>query len=135
MCGIVWTGIDTAGLGMVIAKVARSGFLDRGLLASASGRSRELMQIDIAVWAIIRAQSTAYAPIFNNHFKRIAAANRSHRATDHAQRIATLAARGCDQIILKAQTIANEPGNAIVRVGAGFNALIAAGAAIKIEHQ
>jgi len=43
------------------------------------------MQIDISVGAIPRAQPATDAPIFDNHFQRIAPPNRSHRAAHHAQ--------------------------------------------------
>src|SRR5690348_10892070 len=135
MCRIVWTRIDTARLRMVVAEIARCSFLHRRLLTDASCRSRELVEVDVSIRTVIGTESASHAPVFNNHFKGIAAANRSHGTADHAEGIAALAARGGDQIILEAQAITNEPRNAVVRVSAGFHTLIAARAAIKIEDQ
>ena len=69
--------------------------------------NREGMHIDVSVRTIIGALATTNAPILNNHFKRIAATNRSHGTTDHTQGIAALAAGGCNQIAIEAKTFPN----------------------------
>jgi len=65
------------------------------------------MQIDISIRTIARAQSAPDAPIFDNHFQRIAPPNRAYRASHHAQRIAALPATRRYQIMIKPQTIAD----------------------------
>ena len=52
-----------------------------------------------------------------------AAPDRAHRAADHAQRVAALAAGGGDQVLVEAQPFADQARDAIVRVGAGAYAL------------
>ena len=53
---------------------------------------REGMHIDVSVRTIIGALAATNAPVLNDHFERIAAANRSHWATHNAEGIAALAA-------------------------------------------
>ena len=93
------------------------------------------MQINIAVRTIPRAQATTDAPILDDDFERIAAANGADRAAHHAQGIAALAATGGDQILLEAQTIAYQSGDTIVCVRASVNAGVAARAFLQIEDQ
>src|SRR5579859_4902838 len=80
MRGVMGTGIDTAGFGMILAKVAggrlflHHGFFLAGMLV-VIGLGRKGMQVDIAVRAIFRAQAAADAPVFDDDLERIAAAN------------------------------------------------------------
>src|SRR5207237_9541600 len=90
---------------------------------------------DVAIRTALSAGAAANAPVFNNDLQRISAADRSYRAADHTERIATLPARGGNKKIIEAKTVADKAGYAIVRVGAGLYAEIAARAAIEIEHQ
>lgn len=134
MCCVVRACIDAARFGMVIAKVAGSRLLYRRLLRG-SAWSRELVQIDVSVRTVVRAESATYTPILNNYFKRIAAAYRTNGAPYHAEGIAALPARGRDQIMIESQTITNQSRDAIMRIGAGLHALIAARAAVQIKYQ
>ena len=75
------------------------------------------------------------APVFDNDLERLAPADRADGAADHAQRIAATAAGGRYQVILKPQTFADQTSHAIVGVGAGAHAVIAAGAFFQIQDQ
>src|SRR6516225_10397175 len=103
------------------AEIAGSCFLlDDGFLAAGIflivRQHFERMQIDIAVRAIARAETAADAPILDDDFERIAAANRSDRATNHAKRVAALSATGGDEIAVKAQAIPHQARDAVVRI-------------------
>src|SRR3954463_2863791 len=96
---------------------------------------RKLLQIDVAVWAPFDAGSAADAPVFNNHLEGTFAADGSHRAPDHAERVATLPAGSRNKETVETQTVADQPCDPLVRVCAGFHALIAARAAVQVKHQ
>jgi hypothetical protein len=96
---------------------------------------RKGMQIDVSVRAVVRTQTASNAPILDNHFQRISAADRSHWAPHHAQWVATLPARGGDQILVETQAFAHKPANPVVSVCASAYALIAARAAVQVEHE
>ena len=139
MRGVVRASINTAWFLQMRAEVAGSGFLlDDGLFAADFFRiickHFKGMQVDIAVGAIARAEPAADAPIFDNDFERIAAANRSNRATNHAKRVAALAATGGDEIAVKAQAVPDQPRDAVMRVGAGVHTSIAACAILQVEN-
>ena len=93
------------------------------------------MQVDVAVRAVLGAQAAADAPVLDDHFERIAAADGAHRTAHHAQRIAAMPAGRGDQIFVEALAFADQPGDAVVRIGAGAYAGIAARAALQIQHQ
>ena len=140
MSCVVRAGVNTAGLRQIGAQVAGSSFLfyDRFGAAGMIGifiHHLERMQIDIAVRTIARAQAATDAPILDDDFERIAAANGADRAAHHAQGIAALPATGGNQILLEAQAIADETGNTIVSVRAGIDAGVAASAFLQIEDQ
>ena len=59
------------------------------------------MKVDVAVGAILGTEAAADAPILDYNLKRIAAANRAHRAAHHAERIFALAARRRYKIIFE----------------------------------
>src|ERR1700693_1261285 len=140
MSCVVRACVNTTGLGQIGAQVAGSGFLFSDCLGAAGSvgifiQYLERMQIDMAVRAVARAQAAADAPILDDDFERIAAANRTHRTADHAQRIATLPATGGDQILLEAQSIAYKAGDAIMSVRASVDAGVTARTFLKIEDE
>lgn len=130
MRGVVGAGVNTTGLRQIGTQIARGGFLFY-YCSGAAGvigifvHHLKGMQIDVSVWAIARAETAADAPIFNDDFQRIAATNGAYWAAHHAERITALAATGGNQILLKAQAIANEPRDTIVSVRAGVDASVA----------
>src|SRR5215470_14833221 len=110
---VVRAGVDTTWLFQVRAKVAGSGFLlDHGFLATRTfrivGEDFEWVQVDIAVGAITRAQAAADAPVLDDDFQRIAAANGTDGTADHAERIAALAAGRGYKIVFETQAVTNE---------------------------
>jgi hypothetical protein len=135
---IVRTGIDATRLGILGTQIARSSFLLHHRLFVA-GRCRifrhhvKRMNVDISIGAILGAQPTSNAPILDNHFERIAAANGAHRATDHTQWIQALAAGCCYQVMVKAQPFANQSRYAVVGVRASAHACIATSAAREVQ--
>jgi len=101
MGGIMRASVDATGFFQIGAEIAaRSFLLDGGFLAAGVlrvvGHDFERMQIDVAVRAVAGAKAAADAPVFNDDFERIAAANGAHRAADHAERVPALAATGGD---------------------------------------
>ena len=140
MCRIMRAGIDATGFLMVVTQIARSCFYARaGDLASWHYRvvefHRKRVQIDVAIRAIARAEAAADAPVFDNNFQRVPPADRSHRATDHAQGIAALAAGSGHQIFVEPHAFANQAAHAVMCVRTGAHALIATGAAVEVEHE
>ena len=89
MRGIVRTRVNAAGLGMIVAEVAGRS-LDAGagdFPARVCGIVEfdwERMQVDVAVRAVVGAKAAANAPILDDDFERVAAADRPDRASDHA---------------------------------------------------
>src|SRR5450755_4109365 len=93
------------------------------------------MHVDISIRAVFRAQPATDAPVFDNHFQRIAAPYGANRTAHHAQRIAALPAGGSHQIFLETQPLADQARHAVVRIGAGSHASVAARAAFQIQYQ
>src|SRR5579883_197119 len=127
MGGVMRAGVDAARLLQMGAQIARGRFLFNGSFFASRmirilGHDFEGMQVDVAVRTIARAEAAADAPVFNNHFQRIAPANGADWAANHAERVAALTAARCDQIVIEAQSIAHQPRNAVVRIGACVNA-------------
>src|SRR5713226_3418432 len=140
MRGIVRTGVNATRFFQVRAEIARSSFLlDRHFFSAGPLRIGnhhfKWMQIDVAVRTILCAEAAADAPIFDDDFERIAPANRADGAADHTQRVAALAAARGDEILIEAQAISDEPRDAVMCVGAGIDASIAARAVLQIENQ
>src|SRR5580693_5477109 len=123
---VVRTSVNAAWLRKVGTKVARSRLLfDHGFLiplhVGQIRRHVEWMHVDIAVWAIFRAQAAADAPIFDNYFQRIPAANRSYGAPD--------------QVVVKTQSFAHEARHSVMSVSASQYAGVTTRAAIQIQQQ
>src|SRR5713226_8433868 len=121
MRGVVRASIDATGLFQVRAQIARSRFLlDDSFFAAGSLRivdhHFERVQIDIAVGAILSAKAAPDAPILDDDFERIAPSNRADGTAHHAKRIAALAAAGGDKILVEAQSVTDQPRDAVVRV-------------------
>ncbi len=93
------------------------------------------MHVDIAIGAIFRTQAAADAPILDDDFQRITAADRTHRAADHAQWVETLAAGRGNQVVIKAQAFAHEARNSVVSIRAGSDACVATRAGVQVEQQ
>src|SRR5580692_8867356 len=137
---VVRTSVHAAWLRKIGTKVARRRLLlDRGFfLALFVGQIRryvERVHVDIAVRAIFSAETAADAPIFDNYFQRIPAANRSHGAADHAKRIEALAAGSGNQVVVKTQSFAHETRHSVMSVGASEYAGVTTRAAIQIQQQ
>src|SRR3974390_3186202 len=84
MCRVVRAGIDATRLFQVRAKIAGRGFLfDDGFLPphllGIVGHHFEGMKVDVAVGTITRAKAAADAPVFDDHFERMAAADGADR--------------------------------------------------------
>ena len=62
-------------------------------------------------------------------------ADRVDRAADHAVRVEARPARAGDQELVEPEPLADQAGDAVVGVGAGLGALVAAGALLQVEHQ
>src|SRR5579884_1704435 len=92
------------------------------------------MQVDVAVRAIPRAQPAPDTPILDDDLERISSPERSHRAADHAERIAALPAARCHQVLLESQPVAHQPRHAVVRIRAGVHARVAARALWQDQH-
>jgi hypothetical protein len=137
---IVRACVDATGFRLLSAKITGGCLLlDNCLLVSRIfmivGLSVERMHIDIPVRTISRAQTTADAPVFNDHLERVAPADRSDGAAHHAERVAALPAGRCHKEILKPEALAHQARNAIVRIGACGHARIASSALVEVQNQ
>jgi len=140
MRGIVRAGVDAAGLFQMRAEIAGSSFLlDDGFLAAGIFEVVEAniegMEIDVAIGAVARTQAAADAPIFNDDFERIAAADGANGAADHTEGIAALTAGGGNKEIFETQAVADEAGDTVVGIGAGIYAGVAARAFLQVEDE
>ena len=139
MSRIVRAGINTAGFRVVMTKIAGRGLhAHAGHLSSRMRRVvevyRKWMQVDVAIGAAVGAQAAPDAPVLDDDFEGVTAADGTDRATDHAKRITTLATGGGDQVFVKAQSLAHQAAHSVMGVGTRSYALITAGAAFQIEH-
>jgi hypothetical protein len=104
MRGIVGASVNATWLFLVMAQIARSGFAN---LALARGVvTVKFVDRNVAVWAICGAEPATYAPILDDDFERVTAANRTDRAADHTERVSALPARGGDKVFVEANTVA-----------------------------
>src|SRR5580704_12179566 len=137
---VVRTSVHAAWLRKIGTKVARRRFLlDRGfflaLLVGQIRRYVERVHVDIAVRAIFSAEAAADAPIFDDYFQRIPAADRSHGAPDHAKRIEALAAGSSDEVVVETKSLANEPRHSVMGVCAGDHAGVTSRAAVQVQQK
>src|SRR5262249_53752726 len=124
----------------IVAKVAGGRLLADHRLAPARpglvlDRDGEVVDVDVAVRAVLSAQPAADAPVLDEDLERVPATDRPDGTPDHAQRIAARAAGRRDQVLVEPKPVADEPGDAVVRVGARTHAQIAARAPIEVEEQ
>ena len=112
MGSVVRTGVDATRLSMIVAEVAGRG-LDAGA-GDFSARvcrivefDRERMQVDVAVRTVVGAEAASNAPILDDYFEGVPAADGADGASDHAQRIAALPATRRYQILVEPQSIAH----------------------------
>jgi hypothetical protein len=88
VCSVMRARINTTRLLQMRAQIARRGLLLNHSLLSPRPlqvlhHHIEWMQIDISIRTIPRAQAATDAPILNNDFQRIPAANRAHGTAHH----------------------------------------------------
>src|SRR5258707_1063497 len=112
---VVRARVDAARFFQVRAEIAGGCFLlDDGFFpAGVLGIVREHLervQVDVAVGAIARAEAAPDAPVFDNDFKGIAAADGADGAADHAERVAALAAGRGDEVVIEAQAVTHQAG-------------------------
>src|SRR2546429_326997 len=87
--GVMRAGIHTTGLRKIMAKIARGGLVYHVGLHGCAAEIRvrhdwELLQVDVAVRTALDAGTATDTPIFNDHFQRALATDRSDRAPHHA---------------------------------------------------
>lgn len=92
------------------------------------------MHVDIAERAEFRAFAAADAPVFNDDLQVFLTADGSDRALRHAERVAAGAAGGGDEILVVAQAVADEARHAVVSLGAGAHAQVAARATVEVDE-
>src|SRR5579884_130739 len=102
---IVRTSINAARLFLVGAEITGRG-LGANFSDFAAGLREvidcnlERMHVDVSIRTVIRAETATDAPVFNDDFQAVAAANRSHWASHHAQWVLTVTTRGGYQILI-----------------------------------
>src|SRR5882757_1149041 len=138
--GVVRARVDATRFFQVRAEVAGGRFLlDDGFLTAGVfgvvGEHFERMEIDVAVGAVASAEAAADAPILDDYFEGIAAADGADGTADHAKRIAALSAGGGNEIVFEPQAVAHQARHTVVRVGAGVHTSVATGAVFQIEYQ
>jgi hypothetical protein len=134
------TGIDAARFFLIETQIAGGRFSSH--LRNLSSRIQKIfhlhierMHVDIAVGTVIRTESAADAPVFNDDFKIVTAADGAYRAADHAERFSAVAARCRDEVFIPPQAIANQAADAIMSISARPDTLIASRAAVEVENQ
>src|ERR1700730_609584 len=93
------------------------------------------MHVDVAVRAELGAFPATDAPILDDDFEVFLAPNGADRALRHAKWIARRSASRRDQKMIVAQAIAQQTGDAVVRLRASLHTGIAARAVIQIDEQ
>src|SRR6266403_1690288 len=88
--------------------------------------SREGMQIDVPIGTVGGAKAAADAPVFDDYLERVAPPDGADRASDHAERIAPLAAGSGQQLLVGAQTVADRAAASLMGSGTGADAVVAA---------
>ena len=132
--GIVRAGIDAARLGMIVAKVAGGRLLlHRAILrpgcAGSSSSNRERMHVDVAVGAVL-----AHRPQPMHQSSMMTSSELRRRIEPTGQPTMQSGSRHCrhevaTRILVESQPLADQARDAVVRVGAGADALVAARAA------
>ena len=95
----------------------------------------EWMEVNVPVRTIASTESATDAPVFDDDFQRIPATNGPDRTAHHTKRVAALAAGSSDEVLLEAQSVANQPRDAVMSVGASIHAGVAARTLLQVEEQ
>ena len=95
----------------------------------------ERMHVDVPVRAKLGALAATDAPIFNNDLEIFLASDRTNRALRHAERVPTRSTSGGNEEMIVAQTIPEQARHAIVRLGTGADAGIAARTIVQVDEQ
>ncbi len=93
------------------------------------------MHVDVPEGTQVGAFLAADAPAFDLDFEGILPPDAADRALGHAKRIVAGAAGRGDEEAVVAQAVAQQPGDAVVRLGAGVDAGVAARAFVQINEQ
>ncbi len=134
------TGVDARRFREVGAKIAGSGFFLHDGLHDARVfvvflQGFEGVHVDIAIGTVAGAESATDTPILDDDLQAVLAPDRPHRAAHHTERIHALAAGGGDQVIVVTQSLAHQPGDAVMGGGTGLGAGIATRAFGQIEDE
>ena len=90
---------------------------------------------DVSVRTVFGALSTTDAMVFDEDRQSAFAMDRVHRTSGKTFRISATSTGSGDEVVVVAESVANQPCDAKVRLRAGLNAFIAACAAIEIDRQ
>ena len=93
------------------------------------------MHVDIAIGAELRALPAADAPVLDDDLEIFFSPDRTHRALRHAKRIAARSTRGGDEEMFVTQSITEQSGDTVMRLGACLHACVAARAILEIDEQ
>ena len=133
---IVRTGVDAAWLLEIVAEVAGGGFADLAVVSGIRAITVELVDGDVAVGAVRGAEAAADAPVFNDDFERVAAAD----APDWDSQPCRAGSRHWRQDVATRYLSKRTPsrrrrGNAVVRLRARLHALIAPRTFLEVEDE
>ena len=93
------------------------------------------MHVDVSIGAKLGAFPTADTPVFDEDFKILFAPNGTDGALGHAKRIATGATGSSNQIMIVAQPVPHETGDAVMSIRASAHTSIAASAVVEIDQE
>src|SRR5262249_15031193 len=100
-----------------------------------AGFDGERMHVDVAVGALLGAPPAADAPVFDDDLQRVLPPDRAYGADDHASGLAPGAEGRGPEILVVAQAVPDQPGDAVVSVGTRAHAGVAPRASLEIDQQ
>ena len=95
----------------------------------------KLDHVDISVGAVLGAQATANAVVFDLDFEGTFSMDGVDGTANHAIGVSARSASAGDQVFVKPQSFTDQAGDASMRVGTSSHTFIATSAAIQIENQ
>src|SRR5262249_39516025 len=106
--------------------IGHSRAREKSPVAGFFGDQAEIVHLNGAIRALLGAEATADAPVFDHYLLVVAAVNGTDRTADHANRIEAGPAGRRHEVLAEARAVEKEPAAAVfVRVHAAADAFVA----------